>query len=133
MKTFTYRINIKDKIFDIPVDFEDSFTQDEIQIKGEELLQKQWDLGKELVCEIPFSKDVTPEIINFLITVTGFTTQEIADYLYFDPSEISQWRSNKIIPNLAWQVMRIFLHDFYSYGSVINKLFIKNKESRASA
>lgn len=98
---------------------------------AEDLLREQWMLGKRFVEDNHKAENVTCELFNFLVDVSGMTNGEIASYLGIEPATISQWRRNKGISKAAWQALRIFFYDLFSNGSITNPIFVGNKQRMA--
>jgi hypothetical protein len=95
---------------------------------ADDLLREQWRLGKSFVEENSDSENVSCDLFNFLVDISGMTNSEIAAYIGLEPATISQWRRNKGISKAAWQAFRVFFYDLFSNGNVTNPIFLGNKQ-----
>lgn len=132
MNKINYKIKIGEKEYDVSVAVEEQ-SKDSLVLNGEDFLRAQWELGKRLVKETYDSENLTPDIFNFLIEISGMTNTEIAQYIKVDPASISQWRRKKGISVTAWQTFRVFFYDLFSNGHITNEIFLLNNSFKKAS
>jgi hypothetical protein len=130
MSKIEYSFRIGTKIYSVQLDAQ--VREDGTSVfSADDLLREQWLLGKKLVEQNHETEDVSCELFNFLVDVSGMTNSEIASYIGIEPATVSQWRRNKGISKAAWQAFRIFFYDLFSNGSITNPIFLGNKQKIA--
>ena len=127
MRKIEYSFQIGGKVYTVQLDTqirEDGTSA----FSADDLLREQWRLGKSFVEEPNNSENVSCELFNFLVDISGMTNSEVAAYIGIEPATISQWRRHKRISKAAWQAFRVFFYDLFSNGSVTNPIFLGNKQ-----
>ncbi|MES2614827.1 MAG: hypothetical protein V4591_05380 [Bdellovibrionota bacterium] len=132
MSTINYHIKIGDKDYEIPVEVEEQ-KNDKIILNGDDFLRAQWELGKNIIRKTKDSAQLTPDVFNFLIEISGFTNTEVSQYICVEPASVSQWRRKKGISSTAWQTFRLFFLDLFTNGHVTNEIFLSNQSERKNA
>lgn len=130
MSKIEYSFRIGTKIYSVQLDAQTREDGTSV-FSADDLLREQWLLGKKLVEQNHETENVSCELFNFLVDVSGMTNSEIASYIGIEPATISQWRRNKGISKAAWQAFRIFFYDLFSNGSITNPIFLGNKQKIA--
>ena len=132
MKKVKYKIKIGSTEHTVLVEAEEE-NNETIVFDGEDFIRAQRQLAKQIVYDTQNADDLTPEIFNYLVDITGFTNSEIAKYMTIDPASISQWRRKKGISGVAWQAFRLFFNDLFLNGHITNEIFIANKHYKKAS
>lgn len=130
MSKIEYNFRIGEAVYSVPLEAETREDGTSV-FSADDLLREQWQLGKKLVVENHEAENVSCELFNFLVDISGMTNAEIASFIGIEPATISQWRRNKGISKAAWQAFRVFFYDLFSNGSVTNPIFVGNKQRMA--
>jgi hypothetical protein len=130
MSKIEYSFRIGKKVYSVQLDAQ-ARDDGTTVFCADDLLREQWRLGKSFVEERNDSEDVSCELFNFLVDISGMTNSEVASYIGIEPATISQWRRHKGISKAAWQAFRVFFYDLFSNGTVTNPIFLGNKQKIA--
>ena len=130
MSKIEYSFRIGKKVYSVQLDAQ-ARDDGTTVFSADDLLREQWRLGKSFVEESNDSENVSCELFNFLVDISGMTNSEVASYIGIEPATISQWRRHKGISKAAWQAFRVFFYDLFSNGTVTNPIFLGNKQKIA--